>query len=135
MHVPERVPPAKVVVVEDSDAVRKSLTLLLRTRGYAVEAFASGVELLSAKHLPDADCFLIDFKMPKLNGLDVLGRLRGAGVLAPALMITGDLTIDLKARAMDAGFVNVIEKPPERLALVDQIAAAIDGEASEPISI
>lgn len=126
MPKPATASPAKVVVVEDSDAVRKSLTLLLRTRGYAVEAFSNGMELLSARTLPDADCYLIDFKMPRLNGVDLLRRLRDGGVLAPALMITGDLTLDLRARAMAAGFVNVIEKPPQRLALVDQIASAID---------
>lgn len=118
-------PSHKVVIVEDSEAVRRSLTLLLRTRGFAVEAFASAIELVSMRHVPDADCLLIDYKMPKMDGLTLLSRLRSLGCLAPAILITGYVTNELRRRALEAGFVSVIDKPPERLKLVDEIHAVI----------
>jgi two-component system, LuxR family, response regulator FixJ len=121
----------RIVVVEDSEAVRKSLALLLRTRGYAVDLFETGLDLLSVDALPDADCFLIDFRLPGQDGVQVLEALRRAGRNAPAILITACLTADVRARAIAAGFRSIIEKPPRRLSLVDEIANAIS-EAEPP---
>lgn len=121
-----------IIVVEDNEPVRKSLTMLLRTRGYVVEAFETGLDLLNAATFPDADCFLIDFKMPALNGVELLEKLREMGRAAPAIMITGTVTNDLRDKALAAGFLGVVEKPPERLALVDQVANAIAGHGNTP---
>lgn len=116
---------ARIVLVEDNDEVRRSLMLLLRVRGFSVEAYRTGVELLSTEFLPNADCFLIDYKMPSLNGVDLLARLRGGGVTAPAVMLTGFLTTYLTERALGAGFVRIIEKPPENDALLRCICSVI----------
>ena len=119
----------EVVVVEDSEPVRKSLSLLLRTRGYRVLAFSHAREALEAAYPQRPDCFLIDFKMPDMDGLELLGALRRAGFDAPAIMVTGVITSDLKAKALAAGFHSLVEKPPHRLALMDEVAGAI---ASKP---
>jgi len=115
----------RVVVVEDSKAVRHSLELLLRTRGYFVSAFEDAEHLFNADHSPQADCFLIDFRLPAQDGLQVLTALRAAGSAAPAIMITSCLTADLRARALAAGFRSIVEKPPQRLCLIDEVANAI----------
>ena len=115
----------RIVLVEDDEDVRRSLTLLLRARGFTVEVYRSGVELLSNRVMPQADCFLIDYKMPKIDGLELLSRLRESGVLAPALMITGFFSNTLKARAEAAGYSDVIEKPPAGNVVLERMNAVL----------
>lgn len=115
----------KLVLVEDDDDVRHSLTLMLRARGYSVEVYRSGVELLSNRTLPEADCLLIDYKMPRLDGLELMTKLRTAGLTAPALMITGFFSNTLKSRAQAAGFTDIIEKPPPGNILLARIIELI----------
>lgn len=114
-----------IILVEDDENVRRSLTLLLRARGFTVEVYRSAVELLTNRTLPKADCYLIDYKMPNMDGLDLIRRLRELGIKAPALMITGFFSNTLKARAEDAGYADVIEKPPVGSALLDCLNAVM----------
>lgn len=123
MSVPA-ISPGSIVIVEDSRVVSRSLKLLLRARGYSVETFESGTELLALKRVPLPDCFLIDFKMPGIDGIELLKRLKALGSTAPALMISGYLNTGLKDRAINAGFADLIEKPPERSVLIAKIEAA-----------
>ena len=117
----------RVIIVEDSDAVRESLVLLLRTRGFVVEAYRSGMELLSQRSLSAPDCYVIDFVLPKLDGLVLLERLGLRGARAPAILITGFMTPDLPGRAYRAGFRTVVEKPPLGLSLVREVEASMAG--------
>ncbi|MEO0465654.1 MAG: response regulator [Pseudomonadota bacterium] len=111
----------RLVLVEDDPDVRRSLTLMLRARGFSMDQYASGTELLSTRVLPIADGLLIDYKLPGINGIELLGRLRKAGQMAPALMITGFISTTLHARAAEAGFLDVIEKPSTGQVLVQRI--------------
>ncbi len=115
----------RVLVVEDNDDVRRSLTLLLRARGFSLDAYRSGIELLSNRALPDADCLLIDYKMPRIDGIELITRIRAAGSTVPALMITGYFSNTLKRRACEAGFHDVLEKPAFGGHLAAQIADLI----------
>ena len=101
----------RIVLIEDDDSVRRSLTLILRLRGYLVDAFRSGVEYLAQVVRTDADIFLIDYKMPKLDGLELLERLRADGIKAPAFLITGFHAPGLSDKATRVGFTAVLEKP------------------------
>lgn len=102
----------RVLIVEDDQEVRRALTLLLRARGYALDVFRSGHELLATQiSAAQSDCLLIDYKLPKIDGLKLLKRLREVGVKTPAYLITGYSSSTLNARALAAGFESVIEKP------------------------
>ncbi len=114
-----------IVIVEDDEDVRHSTTLMLRARGFTVDVYRSGSELLSNRFLPPADCLLIDYKMPRIDGLELLPRLRAAGLQAPALMITGFFSTTLRKRAQLAGYVDLVEKPAPALVLLEHIAAII----------
>src|SRR4029450_11584482 len=85
--------PAKtmICVVDDDPDVLGSLQFLLETDGFDVRTFKSGAALLRDGASDDADCFVIDYKMPNMNGLDLATRLRNRDVVAPIILITGYL--------------------------------------------
>jgi FixJ family two-component response regulator len=121
----ERKELGRVVLIEDDDEVRRSLTLLLRARGYSVDVFRNGMEILSNRSLPQSDCILIDYKMPGMNGLALLQKLRAAGLMTPALMITGFFSNTLLQRAREVGYADVVEKPGLEQGLVNKISALV----------
>lgn len=115
----------RVVVIEDDDSVRRSLTMMLRARGFTVKVYRSGVELLSNRTPIDAHCMLVDYKMPRVDGLTLLSRLREAGNVTPALMMTGFFSSTLRGRALDAGYSEVLEKPMHSASLMSWISGTI----------
>lgn len=115
----------RVVLVEDDEYVRRSLTMLLRARGLAIDVYRGGVEFLSNRGPHGAHCLLIDFKMPGIDGLTLLERLRYQGDVTPALLLTGFYSNTLKARALEIGFANVLEKPTPPGLLLNQIEHAV----------
>ena len=113
--------PKGVIIVDDDDDVRRSVTYGLRRQGYSVNDFASGLELLSLCDRQVCDCLLIDYKLPHIDGLDLLPRLRQGGLDSPALLITGLYSGSLSERAKAAGYAAVIEKPVHVSELVTHI--------------
>ncbi|MEM9669131.1 MAG: response regulator [Pseudomonadota bacterium] len=117
----------RILLIEDDEEVRRSLTLMLRARGYSLDVYESGLELLATGYLPKADCILIDYKMPKIDGIKLLGRLREAGLEAPALLITGFYSNELERKALDAGYAGVLEKPASADVLAKSISELTGG--------
>ena len=82
------VDPLKVVVVDDDEDVRTALRRLLRSMGHDVELFASAEDYEDCPS--DADCMILDLRLPGLNGYELRERLRLRGSLIPIVFITGD---------------------------------------------
>ena len=80
--------PLKVVVVDDDEDVRTALRRLLRSMGHDVELFASAEEYEDCPS--DADCMILDLRLPGLNGYELRERLRLRGSVIPIVFITGD---------------------------------------------
>ena len=99
-----------ILVVDDDAAVLNSLTFMLETEGFDVRALGDVGELLLAETIPDPDCLVVDYRMPVMNGFDVLYWLRDKKVTAPAILITGHPDPKLHERALAAGFSCVVEK-------------------------
>ena len=124
----ERLPsPAKptVFVVDDDAAVLGSLRFLLETDGFAVRTFRSGTALLNAGGAPGADCYVIDYKMPDINGIELAGRLRQSDEGTPVILITGYPDENISTRAAAAGVKDVVLKPLLDENLVKRIRRAI----------
>ncbi|HEY0832474.1 MAG TPA: response regulator, partial [Azospirillum sp.] len=100
-----------VFVVDDDDAVRDSLQVLLECAGFRVESFASPADFLASDAPRRAGCLLVDVRMPEMSGLEVQERLAGAGHALPVIVMTGHADVPLAVRAMKAGAVDFVEKP------------------------
>lgn len=103
--------PSRLVLVEDDENVRRSMTMLLRARGFHIDAYRNGTEFLLMNGQHGGDCLLIDYKMPRIDGLELMRRTRQLNDHTPGIMITGYYSDSLKQRALNAGYLSVIEKP------------------------
>ena len=121
-----------VYIVEDDEAVARSLSVLLKLCGYHPQLHPSADTLLAvAGELPPG-CLLIDYSLPGANGLDVLGALRRRGFRWPAILMTGHELDGIEREAKRAGVRCVLEKPfdTERLAAeLEAVAAFLPDEA------
>lgn len=114
-----------VVVVDDDPAVLAALRFLLEVEGFQVLTFGTGSELLAASALPKTGCLVIDFKLPQMDGLDLLAALRRRNVRLPAVLITSHPTAALRRRAAQET-TPIVEKPLIGDALTDAIRSMMD---------
>jgi len=119
-----------VFVVDDDLGVLSSLRFLLETDGFDVTAFRSGAALLNAVASDGADCFVVDYKMPNMSGLDLAGHLRSRDIVTPIILITGYPDENILAKAAAAGIHHVLLKPHLEESLVNCIRGAI--QESQP---
>jgi len=110
-----------VYVVDDDDAVRDSVRLLLETDGQKVRPVAVAADLLSALPAAPRGCLVIDYKMPMTNGLELLAALRVRNVTLPVILITGACDPRIRCRARQAGVSKFLEKPFAEGALLEAI--------------
>lgn len=111
----------RVALVDDNPAVRQSLSLLLRNRGYTVESFRGAGELLSALETGTFDIFVLDLKLEESNGIALLSAIRSLGISAPAILITGWEASIADKQAKDAGFEGFVRKPMLETSIVDEV--------------
>lgn len=115
---------ALIAVVEDDSDVRRSLRFALEADGYAVCSFRDGTQALESPEIEQADCMVIDFGLPGMNGVELTRAMRRRQVVCPAIIITGDASGRARAAAAEIG-APVLEKPLMADALAEQIAAAL----------
>jgi two-component system response regulator FixJ len=115
-----------VYVVDDDSGVLGSLRFLLETDGFEVRTFRNGAALLNAVRSAGVDCFVIDYKMPDMNGIDLARRLRHRDIAAPIILITGYPDENISAMAEAAGIHHVLLKPLLDESLVARIRGAIE---------
>lgn len=125
------VPISTIHVVDDDPAMRHSLALLLGVFGHRVLEHTGAATLLDAPgHL--SGCIVTDLRMPVIDGLEMLARLRAAGSLVPVVMMTGQGDISTAVRAMKLGACDVLEKPFAAALLLDAVRAALAVESGAP---
>jgi two-component system, LuxR family, response regulator FixJ len=121
-----------VHVIDDDEAIRDSLTFLLRTARLDVQSYPSAMAFLEA--LPEANlsCVITDVRMPGMSGIDLLRRLRERKISVPVIVITGHGDIPLAVEAMRIGAVDFLEKPFDDEVLIASVKTALrqkEGEA------
>ena len=110
-----------VHVVDDDDAIRRSVGFALKTSGFQVRVYASGSELVKAAPDLEPGCILLDIRMPGMDGLEAQAALSAKGVTLPVIIMTGHGDVSLAVRAMKAGAVDFIEKPFQKAILLGAI--------------
>ena len=115
-----------VHLVDDDEAIRRSVGFMLKTSGYHVRTYESGAELLKGAPHIERGCILLDIRMPGMDGLEVQGALKDKGVTLPVIIMTGHGDVSLAVQAMKAGSVDFIEKPFEKAVLLSAIEHGID---------
>ncbi|HCW17933.1 response regulator [Achromobacter sp.] len=114
----------QVYLVDDDDAVRDGLALLLRSVGLRSAGFGDPLAFL-AQLLPSAiGCVVLDIRMPGISGLDVLSRLAEQSDL-PVVMLTGHANVDLCRRAFKGGAMEFLQKPVDDDVFLDAVQAAV----------
>lgn len=113
-----------VHIVDDEEAVRKSLAFLLSMSGYAARVHESATAFLAAAPGLANCCLVTDLRMPDMSGVDLLKRLRTQNAMLPTIVITGHGDVPMAVEAMKAGAMDFIEKPFEDEVLLDAIRRA-----------
>src|SRR6266481_9129598 len=114
-----------VYVVDDDTGVLGSLRFLLETDGFDVRTFRSGAALLNGIATGEVDCFVIDYKMPAMSGIELASRLRNRDFDIPIILITGYPDKNILEKAAAAGIHHVLLKPHLEESLVSRIRGAI----------
>ena len=114
-----------VHIVDDEEAVRNSLAFLLSGAGFAVRVHESATAFLSVAADIRNGCLITDLRMPDINGVELLRRLREEGAMLPAIVITGHGDVQMAVEAMKSGALDFIEKPFSDDVLIASISRAV----------
>lgn len=118
-----------VFVVDDDPSIRKSLTRVMTSAGYAVEVFASAKDFLARERFAGPCCLILDVRMPGLTGLDLQKTLAGDGHRMPIVFITGHGDISMSVKAMKDGAADFLTKPFD----VEQLLEAVDRAVTKDV--
>ena len=118
---------ATVLIVDDDAAVRSALKFALEVEGFRVRLYAGSEAVLADLHLPRYGCLVVDYRMPVMDGLQLIDALRDRDVAMPAILITGRANNELRRLAARSGVGQVLEKPLFDGVLVESIRRALGG--------
>lgn len=116
--------PRCVHVIDDEDAIRRSMHLMLRVLGFGVQTFESGTSFMAAQPELDCGCILLDLRMPEIDGLEVQRRLNARGSDHSVIVMSGHGDLGMAVTAMEQGAIAFLEKPFPRAALVEVLELA-----------
>lgn len=115
-----------VFVVDDDDAARDSLVMLLKSDGLTTKGFASAHEFLAKFDTGLRGCVVTDLRMPSMDGIELIRELKALSCLLPVIVITGHADVSRAVDAMKAGATDFIEKPYEAEQLLRAVRSCIE---------
>jgi RNA polymerase sigma factor (sigma-70 family) len=117
-----------VYIVDDDQAIRHAMELLMRSVGLDYEIFHSGDDFLKTYSNQRAGCLVLDIRMPGLGGLELQQKLNEMGSTLPVIFITGHGDVPMAVEAMQKGAVDFIQKPFRDQELLDRISEALKAD-------
>ncbi len=114
-----------VYVVDDDQAIRHAMELLMRSVGLDYEIFHSADDFLASHTNERAGCLVLDIRMPGLGGLELQEKLNEVGSTLPIIFITGHGDVPMAVEAMQKGAVDFIQKPFRDQELLDRVTEAL----------
>lgn len=118
-------PNAVVYVLDDDDRFVRSVEALLASTGLEIRAFADPADLVSAFEPERPSCLILDLRLCRESGLEVMRRLRAQGVFLPVVMVAADANVPTAVKAMKSGACDFIEKPFEAGRMLATIGEAL----------
>ena len=115
-----------VYIVEDDEAVRESLQMVLESVGYKVFTYPTGTDFLDAWHADMSGCLLLDIRMPGINGMELQRKLNERNSILPIIFVTGHGDVPMAVEAMQHGAVDFVQKPYREQELLEKIEHAIE---------
>jgi FixJ family two-component response regulator len=122
----------RISIVDDDDLVREALRGLLRSAGFAVQAFASAKDFRNSAYLARTSCLIVDINMPMMTGFDLYRHLASSGRNIPTILITATPDDAHRKQALSDGVICYLGKPCSDDDLLACVRAALArGEPSE----
>jgi two-component system response regulator FixJ len=121
-------PRPKVFVVDDDEAVRDSIKVLLEVHGIDVEDYQSIGEFARNYRRPSRGCVILDQHLPALTGIDFLNSPTGRQIGLPIILVTGRGDPGLEKRARAAGVADYLQKPVSRRLLIETVERVTEGQ-------
>ncbi len=118
------VDPIRIFIVDDDQAVARSLSGLLSAHGIETTSYSSAEEFLDALPSPKSACMLLDLRMPGMNGLALQAELNNLEYRLPIVMLTGHGDVPAAVKAMKLGAIDFLEKPSSEPQLLDAVHSA-----------
>ena len=122
---------AVVHVIDDDEALRQSLAFLLRANAIEVETYESGATFLAAAPALKSGCVVTDVRMPEINGIELLRRLKELKIPLPVIVITGHGDVPLAVEAMKFGAADFLEKPFDDEILLAAVRSALNRQDTD----
>jgi two-component system, LuxR family, response regulator FixJ len=119
-------PATTVFVIDDDDAVRNSLRLLLKSVGLPVQICSSAQQFLPSYDPCQPGCLILDIRMPGMSGLELQQQLNMRGAIIPVVFITGHGDIPMAVKAMQHGAFDFLQKPFRDQDLIDRVQRALE---------
>ena len=120
-----------VFVVDDDDAVRDSLCMLIESMGIQVKSYSNAQAFLNEYDSSIPGCLVLDVRLPHISGLELQEHLRRRGEFIPLIFISAHATLAMAVRTLKAGAIDFLEKPFDDQMLLDSIQKAIEIDRSE----
>lgn len=117
---------ARILIVDDESAIRRTLKDILEFEKYVVDEAADGMECLVKIKQNQYDVVILDIKMPKMDGMETLDRIQELQPELPVVMISGHATIDTAVEAVKKGAFDFVSKPPDLNRLLITLRNAMD---------
>jgi two-component system, LuxR family, response regulator FixJ len=124
-----------VFIVDDDEAVRSSLRLLLKSVGLVPSALACAREFLDKYDAAQPGCLVLDVRMPEMSGLELQEQLNLQGAVLPVIFITGHGDVPMAVEAMQAGACDFLQKPFRDQDLIDRIQRALEKDRTNRVAL
>jgi two-component system, LuxR family, response regulator FixJ len=117
--------PALVFIVDDDDAVRNSIRLLMKSLDLATRPLSTAQEFLSTYDPQQPGCLILDVRMPGMSGLELQQQLNVRGAIIPVIFITGHGDVPMAVEAMQQGAFEFLQKPFRDQDLIERVQRAL----------
>ncbi len=124
-----------VFIVDDEEAVRGSIEMLVRSLSLRAETFATAQEFLDDFDAAQPGCIVLDLRMPGMSGLELQQELAAMGATIPIIFITAHGDVPMAVSALKGGAMDFIQKPFRDQDLIDKIQAALGQDAEARTSL